>query len=106
MGGGGLIVFEKVSFTYAANPREKSLSDITLTIKKGECVLLTGPSGCGKSTLLRLLNGLIPDFYEGKNNSRRTCAVPLDCAVCEEFPLRKWQKSWDGDGFQKGMGSF
>lgn len=61
-----MIVFEKVSFTYAANPREKSLSDITLTIKKGECVLLTGPSGCGKSTLLRLLNGLIPEFYEGE----------------------------------------
>lgn len=61
-----MIVFEKVSFTYAANPREKSLSDITLTIKKGECVLLTGPSGCSKSTLLRLLNGLIPEFYVGK----------------------------------------
>ena len=28
--------------------------------------MLTGPSGCGKSTLLRLLNGLIPEFYDGK----------------------------------------
>ncbi|WP_165444108.1 ABC transporter ATP-binding protein [Lachnoclostridium sp. Marseille-P6806] len=60
-----MISFENVSFTYAANPEEKNLSDISLTINDGECVLFTGPSGCGKSTLLRLLNGLIPEFYDG-----------------------------------------
>ncbi|MCR4733384.1 MAG: energy-coupling factor ABC transporter ATP-binding protein, partial [Treponema sp.] len=43
-----------------------SLNNINLTIKDGECVLLTGPSGCGKTTILRLINGLIPNFYEGK----------------------------------------
>ena len=63
-----MILFENVSFTYAANPEESSLSDISLTINEGECVLLTGPSGCGKSTLLRLLNGLIPEFYDGKRD--------------------------------------
>ncbi|WP_461137238.1 ABC transporter ATP-binding protein, partial [Spirosoma lituiforme] len=30
-----------------------------------EIVVLTGLSGCGKTTFLRLLNGLIPYFYEG-----------------------------------------
>lgn len=34
------------------------LSDINLTIEKGEFVILLGPSGCGKSTLLRLIAGL------------------------------------------------
>ncbi|MBQ7919030.1 MAG: ABC transporter ATP-binding protein [Lachnospiraceae bacterium] len=60
-----MIQFEKVNFTYTANPEEMSLRNISLAIKDGECVLLTGPSGCGKSTLLRLLNGLIPEFYDG-----------------------------------------
>ena len=34
------------------------LDDITLTVEKGEVVVVLGPSGCGKSTLLRCLNGL------------------------------------------------
>lgn len=41
------------------------LENINLSIHKGEVLLLTGNSGCGKSTLLRLMNGLIPEFYEG-----------------------------------------
>lgn len=60
-----MIEFENVSFAYDASPEQKSLCDFSMTVKDGECVLITGPSGCGKSTLLRLLNGLIPEFYSG-----------------------------------------
>ena len=34
------------------------LKDISMTIQKGEVVVVIGPSGCGKSTFLRCLNGL------------------------------------------------
>ncbi|MCR4628168.1 MAG: amino acid ABC transporter ATP-binding protein [Clostridium sp.] len=34
------------------------LKDISLSVKKGEVVVIIGPSGCGKSTFLRCLNGL------------------------------------------------
>ncbi|MEL6777942.1 MAG: ATP-binding cassette domain-containing protein [Cyanobacteria bacterium J06597_16] len=34
------------------------LSNINLTVKDGEFMVLVGPSGCGKSTLLRLISGL------------------------------------------------
>lgn len=40
-------------------------SDINVTVKKGEVVVIVGPSGCGKSTFLRCLNGL-ENVQEGK----------------------------------------
>lgn len=35
-----------------------ALTDVNLTIEKGEKVVLIGPSGSGKSTLIRTINGL------------------------------------------------
>lgn len=34
------------------------LRGLSLSVKKGEVVVILGPSGCGKSTLLRSINGL------------------------------------------------
>ena len=44
---------EKVFYT--EDVETHALSNITLTINKGEYVSISGPSGCGKSTLLSLL---------------------------------------------------
>lgn len=43
-----------------------SISDVSVTIQRGEFVIVTGPSGCGKTTICRCFNGLIPHFYGGK----------------------------------------
>jgi len=37
-----------------------ALSDLTMTIKRGEFIALLGPSGCGKSTALNCIAGLLP----------------------------------------------
>lgn len=38
--------------------------DLSISVNKGEKILLLGPSGCGKSTLLQVLSGLIPHSIE------------------------------------------
>ncbi|MDR2483139.1 MAG: ATP-binding cassette domain-containing protein, partial [Treponema sp.] len=60
-----MVNIENVSFHYGETG-ERCLCGVSLRIKKGECVLLCGESGCGKTTLTRLLNALIPHFYEGE----------------------------------------
>lgn len=87
-----MIEFENVSFSYEVNgregdrypegmscaegglgiqePKHGSLDEINLKIVDGECVLFCGRSGCGKTTITRLVNGLIPQFYQGELRGR------------------------------------
>ncbi|MGV8120990.1 MAG: ATP-binding cassette domain-containing protein [Candidatus Xenobiia bacterium LiM19] len=37
-----------------------ALSEVSLSLEKGEAAIVRGPSGCGKTTMLRLIAGLIP----------------------------------------------
>jgi len=62
-----MAIIETKGLTYAyPGAKKPSITDVSLTIEKGEFVILTGPSGCGKTTLCRCFNGLIPHFYNGQ----------------------------------------
>lgn len=54
-----------LTYTYPGGTKP-SISDVSITVEKGDFVLITGPSGCGKTTLCRCFNGLIPHFYKGE----------------------------------------
>ena len=64
-----MIELENVSFSYDGQEHD-GLYNINLKIADGECVLFCGRSGCGKTTVTRLVNGLIPQFYQGKLHGR------------------------------------
>jgi energy-coupling factor transporter ATP-binding protein EcfA2 len=60
-----MIRFENVSFIYQSGAHESGVKNINLQIPDGQMVLICGESGCGKTTLTRMINGLIPEYYEG-----------------------------------------
>lgn len=67
-----MIKFSDVTFKYNAvradgeNEDVAGVNNLNINVKDGEFLVLTGGSGCGKSTVIRLINGLIPHFYEGE----------------------------------------
>lgn len=78
------IEFENVSFAYGALSEQKNLvlDGLNMKVPQGQCICLTGSSGCGKTTLTRLINGLIPSFYEGEKQGR---------VLIKGVELEKWE---------------
>ena len=67
-----MIELKNVCFSYTGERADGGMKDVTLTVSGGEAVLLCGCSGCGKTTLTRLINGLIPHYYEGELSGKVT----------------------------------
>ena len=60
-----MIHMDHVTFTYQSDAAG-GVRDIDLTIPEGQVAVLCGESGCGKTTVTRLLNALIPHYFEAK----------------------------------------
>jgi energy-coupling factor transporter ATP-binding protein EcfA2 len=61
---GEILGLSGVSFSFDED-KPLILEDVSLSIRRGERILLLGPSGGGKSTLLMVLAGLIPRIIDG-----------------------------------------
>jgi energy-coupling factor transport system ATP-binding protein len=96
-----MLTFHQVNFSYDSGEGQDSLRDINLTIEKGEVVLLCGESGCGKTTLTRLINGLIPHYYEGALSG----LITLNGQDISQWPLYETSE-WVGSVFQNPRSQF
>ncbi len=61
-----MIEIKNVSFRYRSDVAAGGIKNIDLSVPDGQIVVLCGESGCGKTTLTRLINGLIPHYFEGE----------------------------------------
>jgi osmoprotectant transport system ATP-binding protein len=53
-----MIDLRRVSKSYRGQ-KDPAVEDVSMTIRRGEIVVLVGPSGCGKTTTMKMINRLI-----------------------------------------------
>ena len=82
-----MIKIENVRFRHQ-EAENWSVKNLSLTIPDGQCVLLCGSSGSGKTTVTRLINGLIPHFYEGEMEGK-VLVDDLDVTTAELYETAK-----------------
>lgn len=58
------IRLEHLSFTYA-DQSTRALDEVSLSVRRGEMVVVMGATGAGKTTLAKCLNRTIPAFHAG-----------------------------------------
>ena len=97
-----MIRIDHVTFSYGEeNESASGVQDINLNIEDGQFIVLCGESGCGKTTITRLINGLIPHYYEGKMNGE----VWVNGAKVSEQPIYGTAKTV-GSVFQNPRSQF
>ena len=97
-----MIRIDHVTFSYGEeNESASGVQDINLNIEDGQFIVLCGESGCGKTTITRLINGLIPHYYEGKMNGE----VWVNGAKVSEQPIYDTAKTV-GSVFQNSRSQF
>lgn len=90
-----MIAIEGVSkrFETSRDRQHLALSDISLSVARGEFVSILGPSGCGKSTLLYIVGGFVGQSSGSVivNDSPVTGPGPDRGPVFQEFALFPWK---------------
>ena len=52
------LILDNISKSYSSQSGRAILSEVSLTVERGESIAIVGPSGCGKTTLLNIIGTL------------------------------------------------
>ncbi len=84
-----MLNLDKVNYKYNQSDAVTSIEDVSLTVSPGECVVLCGRSGSGKTTMTKLINGLIPNYYETGELSGRILVAGIDTRAAEIYEVSR-----------------
>ncbi|HWK66468.1 MAG TPA: ABC transporter ATP-binding protein [Rhizobiaceae bacterium] len=77
-----------------------AVSDVSLSIRRGEFFMIVGPSGCGKSTLIRMLAGLEKQSTGNiRVNRPADAGRPENAMVFQGDSVFPWMTVWDNAAF-------
>ena len=96
-----MIEINNVSFSYGESVEGNFIKNLSISIPKGQVVVLCGESGCGKTTVTRLINGLIPNFFKGNLSG----SVTVDGVDITKKPLYEIAEN-TGSVFQNPRSQF
>jgi NitT/TauT family transport system ATP-binding protein len=91
-----VILSEGLTVGYKLHRERKlltALKDVTLTVNRGEFVVLVGPSGCGKTTFINAIAGLV-EPWEGSilvNGRPISGPGPDRAMVFQDYALMPWR---------------
>ena len=94
--GAPVIVSKALTVGYELHRERKKLTalqDISLTVNRGEFVVLVGPSGCGKTTFINAVSGLVRP-WQGTievNGRPVTGPGPDRAMVFQDYALMPWR---------------
>ena len=87
-----MIELNNITFHYkntdatGATCHVSGVKELSLHVAPGEFVVLTGDSGCGKTTVTRLINGLVPHYYDGElEGQAHVCGLEVGSTKISEL---------------------
>lgn len=90
-----------VRYPYA---EQAAVGPVSLTLRRGERLLVLGPSGCGKSTLLNTVTGIVPGTIPAMlGGTVATLGVPVACRSPARWAAHVAQLFQDADQTLCGM---
>lgn len=96
-----LIHISKIFHHDTSREKVPALTDINVTVAKGEFISIIGPSGCGKTTLLRIISGLEEPSSGTIFLNQRKVAAPTNQVglIFQEYALFPWRTVIDNVAF-------
>ncbi len=84
-----MLSIENVSYKYNENLEISNIDNVSLKVSRGECVVLCGRSGSGKTTMTKLINSLIPNYYERGELKGRVIVEGVDTQESQIYEVSR-----------------